>query len=74
MEIFGVSKYVSTPLAAVVVWFLIVKADYKTVERIFLVASALYLCYVASGILENPPWRVVLQSLHTRAFASKQGT
>ena len=73
LEIFGVSKYVSTPLAAVVVWFLIVKADYKTVERIFLVASALYLCYVASGILENPPWRVVLQSLHTPSFRFEAG-
>src|SRR5512140_2997803 len=37
MEIFGVSKYVSVPIAAVVVWLLIVKANYKSVERIFLV-------------------------------------
>src|SRR5512137_1492442 len=43
MEIFGVSKYISVPIAAVVVWLLIVKGDYEKVERVFLVASALYL-------------------------------
>ena len=54
MEIFGVSKYISVPLAAVVVWLLIVKGNYKSVERIFLVASAIYLAYVASGVLARP--------------------
>ena len=39
LEIFGVSKYISVPVAAVVVWLLIVKGNYKCVERIFLVAS-----------------------------------
>src|SRR5512144_328368 len=38
MEVFGVSKYLAVPVAAVGVWFLIVKANYRTVERIFLVA------------------------------------
>ena len=60
MEIFGVSKYISVPMAAVVVWLLIVKGSYKTVERIFLVASAIYLAYVVSGVLASPPgarWR-----------------
>src|SRR5512139_502256 len=42
MEIFGVSKYISVPIAAVAVWFLIVKGSYKVTERIFLVASAIY--------------------------------
>lgn len=59
MEIFGVSKYLSVPVAGVVVWLLIVKGTYKTVERIFLVASAIYLAYVASGILAQPPWPTV---------------
>ena len=68
MEIFGVSKYVSVPIAAVGVWLLIVKASYKHVERIFLVASALYLTYVASGILANPPWPQVAQATVTPSF------
>ncbi len=65
LEIFGLSKYISVPLAAVAVWLLIVKGNYKTVERIFLFASAVYLAYVISGVLARPPWPVVLQSLAT---------
>src|SRR5512139_2600686 len=42
MEIFGISKYISVPVAAVLVWLLIVKGNYKVTERIFLVASAIY--------------------------------
>ena len=44
MEIFGVSKFISVPIAAVLVWLLIVRGNYRTVERVFLVASAIYLC------------------------------
>ena len=73
MEIFGVSKYLSVPLAAVIVWLLIVKANYKTVERIFLIASALYLAYVASGILANPPWPQVLEAARTPTFHFEAG-
>jgi Mn2+/Fe2+ NRAMP family transporter len=68
LEIFGVSKYVSVPLAAAGVWLLVVKANYKTVERIFLAASALYLAYVASGFLANPPWPEVLRAAATPTF------
>ena len=68
MEIFGISKYVSVPLVALGVWLLIVKGSYKRVERIFLVASALYLTYVASGILANPPWPEVGRAMITPSF------
>ena len=68
MEIFGVSKYVSVPLAALGVWLLIVKGNYKQVERIFLVASAIYFAYVLSGILANPPWGTVARAFVTPSF------
>jgi Mn2+/Fe2+ NRAMP family transporter len=73
MEIFGVSKYVSVPLAAVGVWLLILKANYKSVERVFLLASALYLAYVASGILANPPWEEVGRAAVTPSFRFEAG-
>jgi Mn2+/Fe2+ NRAMP family transporter len=73
MEIFGVSKYISVPIAAVVVWLLIVKGSYKVVERIFLVASALYLAYVASGFMANPPWGQVAQAVVTPTFHFESG-
>lgn len=68
MEIFHVSKYISVPVAAVVVWLLIVKANYRWVERVFLVASAIYLTYIASAILANPDWKEVAQSFVTPHF------
>ena len=73
MEIFGVSKYISVPIAAIVVWLLIVKGSYKAVERIFLVASALYLAYVASGFMANPPWGQVAQAAVTPTFHFESG-
>lgn len=68
MELFGISKYISVPIAAIVVWLLIVKGSYKLVERVFLIASALYLSYVASGLLANPSLPVVLTSFVTPSF------
>jgi NRAMP (natural resistance-associated macrophage protein)-like metal ion transporter len=68
MEIFGVQKYLSVPVAAVVVWLLIVKGNYKHVERVFLVASALYLTYFASGILAHPDWSAVATGFVTPSF------
>jgi Mn2+/Fe2+ NRAMP family transporter len=73
MEIFGVSKYLSVPLAAVGVWLLILKAKYRSVERVFLLASALYLAYVASGILANPPWEEVGRAAATPSFHFEAG-
>ncbi len=68
MGIFGVSKYIAVPIAAVVVWLLIVKADYRVVERVFLAASAIYLAYVASGIMARPPWGEVARAAITPSF------
>ena len=73
MEIFGISKYLSVPLVAVGVWLLVVMGNYKAVERIFLVASAVYLAYVASGILANPPWAEVAQAFVTPSFHLEAG-
>ncbi len=73
LEIFGVTKYISVPLVALGVWLLIVKGSYRTVERIFLVASAVYFSYVASGILARPPWPVVFHALRTPTFQLDAG-
>jgi Mn2+/Fe2+ NRAMP family transporter len=73
MEIFGVSKYISVPIVAVGVWLLIVKGSYKSVERIFLVASAIYFAYVLSGVMANPPWGKVLEAVHTPSFHFEVG-
>jgi NRAMP (natural resistance-associated macrophage protein)-like metal ion transporter len=57
LELFHISKYISVPLAAAGVWFLILKADYQRIERVFLFACSLYVCYIVSGILVKPDWK-----------------
>lgn len=56
MQIFGVSKYISIPLVAFVVWILVVKGNYRIAERIFLVFCVALLSYVVSAILGRPNW------------------
>lgn len=59
MDIFGVSKYVSVPIVAIAVWFLVTKGDYKTAERIFLVFSFCLLSYVISAVISKPDWNEI---------------
>jgi Mn2+/Fe2+ NRAMP family transporter len=73
MEIFGVSKYIAVPLAAIAVWLLIVKANYKVVERVFLAASAIYLAYIASGLMAKPDWGAVAKDFVTPVFPLQLG-
>src|SRR3989449_2209002 len=63
MQIFGVSKYVAVPIAAIVVWVLVIRGTYRQVEVIFLFACVLYLSYVFSAFLAKPDW--LIASEHT---------
>lgn len=62
MEILGVSKYFMTPLGAVLIWFLVVRGSYRSVERILLAACLLYFGYVISGFMAKPDWSRVFQA------------
>jgi Mn2+/Fe2+ NRAMP family transporter len=56
MQIFHVSKYISVPIAAVLVWVLVLRGTYRQVEAIFLAACVLYLSYVVSALIAKPDW------------------
>lgn len=56
LELFGISRYISVPVAVVLVWLLIVKGSYRFVEKIFLTACVFYLSYVFSAFLAKPDW------------------
>ncbi|HEV8186718.1 MAG TPA: Nramp family divalent metal transporter [Pyrinomonadaceae bacterium] len=58
-ELFGISHYVSVPLSAILIWFLIVKGSYKKVERVFLLMSLVFLGYIVSAFLSRPDWSAV---------------
>jgi NRAMP (natural resistance-associated macrophage protein)-like metal ion transporter len=71
-ELLHVSRYISVPIAAIVVWVLVVYGTYRIVEKIFLVACAFYLSYVVSAFLAKPDWlfaakQVVIPTVHMNA-------
>jgi len=57
LDLFGVSKFISVPIAAVLVWFVAVKGNYQSVEKIFLFACVIYVAYVIAGFLVKPDWK-----------------
>ena len=63
MEIFGISKYISVPVVALMVWFLVVKGTYKIAERIFLIFSVSLLTYVVSALMSEPHWAEIGSSI-----------
>jgi NRAMP (natural resistance-associated macrophage protein)-like metal ion transporter len=72
MQIFHVSKYISVPIAAVLVWVLVLRGTYRQVEVIFLAACVLYLSYVISAIIARPDWleaarHTVIPTMHFNA-------
>jgi len=60
MNLFDVPKYVSVPLCAALVWYMVVRGSYKSTEKIFLVASVVYIAYIFAGVLSHPGWHDAL--------------
>lgn len=58
-EIFGISPFIALPLAGLFVWILVVKGNYKIVEKIFLGAAVLFFSYVIVAFISNPDWKSV---------------
>ena len=65
-ELFGISKYIVVPLAAFIVWAIVVHGTYRTVEKVFLSASLFYVAYIVSGVLAHPDWKAAALSTLTR--------
>ncbi len=66
-EVFGVNKFISVPISAFLVWLMVVKGSYKSVEKVFLVACVFYISYIITGIIVKPDWgNVFKQFLHPR--------
>jgi Mn2+/Fe2+ NRAMP family transporter len=61
MEVFGVNKFISVPVSALLVWWMVVKGTYKSVEKAFLVACLFYISYIITGVIVKPDWENVLQ-------------
>src|SRR6195256_4824969 len=65
LEIFGISRYRVVPAVAILIWGLVLFASYRTVERIFLGVSLVFVSYIAAAILARPDWGAVGRALVT---------
>ncbi|MDP4128031.1 MAG: Nramp family divalent metal transporter [Bacillota bacterium] len=68
-EIFGVSKYLSVPIMAFIIWWLVIKTDYGKLEKILLILCITFFSYVISGIIVHPPWPHILVESITPSFS-----
>jgi NRAMP (natural resistance-associated macrophage protein)-like metal ion transporter len=57
LELFGLSRYITVPVCGVIVWLIVVKGQYKSVEKVFLAASFFYITYILAGALAHPLWK-----------------
>jgi len=57
LELFGLPRYATVPVCGVIVWLIVVKGQYKSVEKVFLAASFFYITYIFAGILAHPLWK-----------------
>jgi NRAMP (natural resistance-associated macrophage protein)-like metal ion transporter len=56
LHLFHVSKFISVPFCAMLVWTMVVKGSYKSTEKIFIIASLVYISYIFAGVLSQPSW------------------
>src|SRR6266487_6494605 len=69
MELFGIARYFSVPIAAIAIWWLVVKGSYQRVERVFLVMSLVFLGYVVSAFLAHPSWTAIAHDVVRPTFS-----
>jgi Mn2+/Fe2+ NRAMP family transporter len=58
-DLFGWNRVVTVSLCAAFVWLLVVKGNYKSVEKVFLTACVFYLSYIFSGFITRPDWAAI---------------
>ncbi|HHY45971.1 MAG TPA: Nramp family divalent metal transporter [Firmicutes bacterium] len=73
MEIFGVTKFISVPVMACLVWLVVVRGSYKKVERLLLLFALTFLSYVAAGFLSRPDWTEVAKGIFIPSFKATPG-
>ena len=72
LELLGVQRIVSVPLAAVLIWSLVVFFSYSVVERALLVLVLAYVAYPISAIIVHPDWGAVAGGLVIPALPTQQ--
>ncbi|MBN2404741.1 MAG: Nramp family divalent metal transporter [Coriobacteriia bacterium] len=73
MELFGVSRLLSVPIAAAIVWLLVVRGSYRNVEKVLLALSSVFVAYVVSAFMAKPDWMAVSQALVVPSVVPEAG-
>src|SRR5437867_507068 len=73
MQIFGINRYVAVPIAAILVWVLVIRGTYRQVETIFLFACVLYLSYVFSAFFAKPDWLIAAKEIVIPSLSLSSG-
>lgn len=72
MELFGVSRLISVPIAALAVWMLVTRGSYRNVEKVLLALSSVFVSYVLAAFLARPDWGEVARSFVTPRIVPTQ--
>jgi len=72
-ELFGISRYVTVPVIAAVVWWLVVRGTPKRIEQVFLLMSLVFLAYIFAAFLAKPDWHTVGREFVTPSFNLDSG-
>jgi NRAMP (natural resistance-associated macrophage protein)-like metal ion transporter len=72
-ELFGISRYITIPLTAAGIWWLVVKGTQKRIERVFLAMSLVFFGYVISAFLAKPVWSTVASEMVEPSFSFESG-
>jgi Mn2+/Fe2+ NRAMP family transporter len=70
LELFGWSKYIVVPVSAGIVWAMVVRGTYDSIEKVFLAASGFYVCYIVAGLLAHPDWKTAALATFSRPSAT----
>jgi NRAMP (natural resistance-associated macrophage protein)-like metal ion transporter len=72
-ELFGIPRFLSVPLAAAAIWWLVVKGSYRRIERVFLMMSLVFFGYIISAFLSRPVWGEVAREMVRPSFNFESG-
>lgn len=73
MELFGTPRYLSVPIIAILVWFLVTKGSYNRVEKVFLLFTFAFFGYIVAAFLAKPNWNTVFISTLTPTLKLEPG-
>ena len=73
LEIVGVSRYISVPISALAIWWLVTRGSYSRIERVFLLMTFAFFAYPISAILAQPDWGLAIRSTFIPSFHWESG-